>query len=143
MNPGNGSTAWWQYGLIAVLVAAMIVDGLGMQLLSLVSPLMMADLGIDKAAFGPAKSAALGGMSADAVRGFDAMLYFNRAALCGAVGGGFLITAIGSRRLLPCVAVVTGGDAALLLLGPGGAVTYLRRGRVKSGCQSSCARAIR
>jgi MFS transporter, AAHS family, 4-hydroxybenzoate transporter len=80
----------WEYGLIAVLVAAMIVDGLDMQLLSLVSPLMMADLGVGKADFGPAMSAALVGMSA------------------GAVAGGWLGDRVGRKTVLVGSVVVFG-----------------------------------
>lgn len=62
-------TVWRQYLLLAVLLAALIIDGLDLQLLSLVAPLLIAEWGVDKAALGPAMSAAMFGMSIGALMG--------------------------------------------------------------------------
>lgn len=58
-RPLNG----WQYWIIAVIFAALIIDGLDVQLLSLVAPLILKDWSIGRDAFGPAMSAALLGSS--------------------------------------------------------------------------------
>ena len=81
---------FFEYALLTVLVLALIVDGLDMQLLSLVAPLILADWHIDKAAFGPAMSAALIGMSA------------------GAVAGGWLGDRIGRKTVLVVSVVLFG-----------------------------------
>jgi AAHS family 4-hydroxybenzoate transporter-like MFS transporter len=81
---------WRQYLLLAVLLAALIIDGLDLQLLSLVAPLLIAEWGVDKAALGPAMSAAMMGMS------------------IGALAGGWLGDRIGRRTVL---------IAAMLLFG--------------------------
>lgn len=106
---GSRTTIAWEYGLLAVLVLAMIVDGLDMQLLSLVSPLMIADWGIDKATFGPAMSAALAGMSV------------------GAVAGGWLGDRLGRKTVLVGSVIVFGTATVLVALTSGvSAVAVLR-----------------
>src|SRR5262245_33174134 len=50
--------------LIASMAAfALVIDGLDIQLLSLVSPIVLTEWGVTRAAFGPALAAALVGMS--------------------------------------------------------------------------------
>jgi len=88
----------FEYGLLAVLVLAMIVDGLDMQLLSLVAPLILSDWHIDKASFGPAMSAALIGMSA------------------GAVAGGWLGDRLGRKAVLVASVLVFGVSTLLVAL---------------------------
>jgi AAHS family 4-hydroxybenzoate transporter-like MFS transporter len=75
-------TVWRQYVLLAVLLLALIIDGLDLQLLSLVSPLLISEWGVSKAALGPAMSAAVFGMSV------------------GAFFGGWLGDRFGRRRVL-------------------------------------------
>ena len=75
-------TVWRQYMLLAVLLLALIIDGLDLQLLSLVSPLLISEWGVSKAALGPAMSAAVFGMSV------------------GAFFGGWLGDRFGRRRVL-------------------------------------------
>jgi AAHS family 4-hydroxybenzoate transporter-like MFS transporter len=62
-------STWPQYLLTSVLLLALIIDGLDMQLLSLVSPLLLSEWGVNKAALGPALSAAMVGMSGGAMLG--------------------------------------------------------------------------
>ena len=88
-------TVWRQYLLLAVLLLALIIDGLDLQLLSLVAPLLIAEWGVSKAALGPAMSAAVLGMSV------------------GALIGGWLGDRLGRRRVL---------IAAMLLFGVATAV---------------------
>lgn len=57
------ATSAKQFAILALVMLALIVDGLDIQLLALVSPLILAQWGIDKAGFGPALSAALIGMA--------------------------------------------------------------------------------
>jgi AAHS family 4-hydroxybenzoate transporter-like MFS transporter len=71
-----------QFGILALVMLALIIDGLDIQLLALVSPLILAQWGIDKASFGPALSAALIGMA------------------LGASIGGLLGDRFGRKRLL-------------------------------------------
>ena len=92
---------FFEYALLTVLVLAMIVDGLDMQLLSLVAPLILADWQIDKASFGPAMSAALIGMSA------------------GAVAGGWLGDRIGRKTVL-VASVVLFGVSTMAVAGTSG-----------------------
>jgi len=56
-------TTFWQFGILAIVMTALVVDGLDIQLLALVSPLILEEWGIDKSSFGPALSAALIGMA--------------------------------------------------------------------------------
>ena len=58
-----------QWSVLALVLAALVVDGIDTQLLALVAPLIMAEWGIDKASFGPAMSAALFGMALGAGSG--------------------------------------------------------------------------
>jgi MFS transporter, AAHS family, 4-hydroxybenzoate transporter len=88
-------TVWRQYVMLAVLLLALIIDGLDLQLLSLVSPLLISEWGVSKAALGPAMSAAVFGMSV------------------GAFFGGWLGDRLGRRRVLM---------AAMLLFGVATAV---------------------
>ncbi|MEY4761643.1 MAG: hypothetical protein RLZZ200_1499 [Pseudomonadota bacterium] len=89
---------FFEYALLTVLVLAMIVDGLDMQLLSLVAPLILADWHIDKATFGPAMSAALIGMSV------------------GAVAGGWLGDRMGRKTVLVASVVLFGLSTMLVSL---------------------------
>lgn len=91
----------FEYALVTVLVAAMIIDGLDMQLLSLVAPLILAEWHIDKAAFGPAMSAALIGMSA------------------GVVAGGWLGDRVGRKAVLVVSFVVFGASTLWVALAGG------------------------
>lgn len=71
MNPGAAArpTPRGHYVLLGILLLALIIDGLDMQLLSLVSPLLLEEWSVDKAALGAALSAALVGMSGGAMLG--------------------------------------------------------------------------
>jgi MFS transporter, AAHS family, 4-hydroxybenzoate transporter len=80
----------WQQLLVGVLVLTLVVDGLDIQLLGLVAPLLLQDLGIARADFGPAMSAALLGMS------------------LGAAGGGWLGDRFGRKALLVASAALFG-----------------------------------
>lgn len=71
-----------QWTVACLLVLAMVIDGLDIQLLALVSPLVLAELSIERAAFGPAMAAALLGMA------------------LGASVGGWLGDRFGRRRVL-------------------------------------------
>lgn len=52
-----------QWAVLAMVLAALVIDGIDTQLLALVAPLIMGEWGVDKASFGPAMSAALFGMT--------------------------------------------------------------------------------
>ena len=71
-----------QWAVLALVLAALVVDGIDTQLLALVAPLIMGEWGIDKASFGPAMSAALLGMA------------------LGAGGGGWLGDRFGRKTVL-------------------------------------------
>src|SRR5262245_51070234 len=58
-----------QLAIVAVILLALVIDGLDIQLLALAAPLIFIDWGIDRASFGPAMSAALIGMSVGATLG--------------------------------------------------------------------------
>jgi MFS transporter, AAHS family, 4-hydroxybenzoate transporter len=58
-----------QYVLLSLLLVSLIIDGLDMQLLSLVSPLLLLEWKLPKGDLGPAMSAALVGMSVGAMAG--------------------------------------------------------------------------
>lgn len=53
----------WQWGVLAVVMLVLIVDGLDIQLLSLVAPAILEEWGTSRASFGIAMSAALAGMA--------------------------------------------------------------------------------
>jgi AAHS family 4-hydroxybenzoate transporter-like MFS transporter len=59
----EGPLAPRQWMVLGLVLAALIVDGIDTQLLSLVAPLIMKEWGVDKASFGWAMSAALFGMA--------------------------------------------------------------------------------
>ena len=102
-------TVWRQYLLLAVLLLALIIDGLDLQLLSLVAPLLISEWGISKAALGPAMSAAVLGMSV------------------GAFFGGWLGDRFGRRRMLIAAMLLFGTATAAASRAPGlGMLTALR-----------------
>ncbi|MEY2854745.1 MAG: hypothetical protein RL030_1877 [Pseudomonadota bacterium] len=53
----------WQLSIVGITLAAMVVDGLDIQLLALVAPVILLEWQVDRASFGPAMAAALVGMS--------------------------------------------------------------------------------
>jgi MFS transporter, AAHS family, 4-hydroxybenzoate transporter len=59
----------WQLVVVLVALLALVVDGLDIQLLALVAPVILQEWNVDRAAFGPAMSAALIGMSLGASAG--------------------------------------------------------------------------
>jgi MFS transporter, AAHS family, 4-hydroxybenzoate transporter len=91
---------WRQYVLLAVLLLALIIDGLDLQLLSLVSPLLISEWGVSKAALGPAMSAAVFGMSV------------------GAFFGGWLGDRLGRRRVLVAAMLLFGVATAVASRSP-------------------------
>lgn len=93
-------TVWRQYLLLAVLLLALIIDGLDLQLLSLVSPLLLDEWRVSKAALGPAMSAAVIGMSV------------------GAFFGGWLGDRLGRRRILVAAMLLFGAATALASRSP-------------------------
>ncbi|MDB5698113.1 MAG: hypothetical protein JWN69_917 [Alphaproteobacteria bacterium] len=52
-----------QIAIAAIVLLVLALDGLDLQLLGIVAPVVIADLGIDKATFGPALAAAMIGMA--------------------------------------------------------------------------------
>lgn len=71
-----------QWIILACVLFVLVIDGIDIQLLGLVGPVIIAEWGIDRAAFGPALAAALVGMS------------------LGASIGGLIGDRIGRRRAL-------------------------------------------
>ncbi len=84
-----------QLALIGLLLLVLVIDGIDIQLLSLVAPVILDEWSVEKAAFGPALAGALIGMSAGSLIG-------------GALGDRF-----GRRRVL-IIAVVSFGIATIL-----------------------------
>lgn len=56
----------FQLLVVALVMLALVIDGLDIQLLSLVAPVILKEWGVDRAAFGPAMAAALIGMAVGA-----------------------------------------------------------------------------
>lgn len=80
----------FQWITAAICMIVLIIDGVDMQLLGLVAPLVIEEFGVDRGTFGPAMSAALIGMAA------------------GAWGGGWLGDTMGRRNCLALAVVVFG-----------------------------------
>lgn len=78
----------FQWATIIVCMVALISDGIDMQLLGIVAPLIIKDFGVDRGAFGIAMSAALVGFG------------------LGAWGGGWLGDRIGRRYTLALAALI-------------------------------------
>jgi AAHS family 4-hydroxybenzoate transporter-like MFS transporter len=78
----------FQWLTVAVCMLVLISDGIDMQLLGIVAPLVIADFGVDRGTFGIAMSAALVGFG------------------LGAWGGGWLGDAIGRRYTLALAALL-------------------------------------
>lgn len=77
-----------QVGVVALVLLVLVIDGLDVQILSLVAPVVIEDWSASRAAFGPALAAALAGMAV------------------GSAAGGWLGDRIGRRKtLLASVAV--------------------------------------
>jgi AAHS family 4-hydroxybenzoate transporter-like MFS transporter len=97
-----------QWGVLAMVLAALVIDGIDTQLLALVAPLIMAEWGVDKASFGPAMSAALFGMAIGAgAGGWLGDRFGRKAVLVGATllfGGGTI--AVGFAGSLPVLIVL-------------------------------------
>ncbi|MES2699351.1 MAG: MFS transporter [Pseudomonadota bacterium] len=85
-NPSNG----FLLATLALVMAALVIDGLDYQLLALVAPVILAEWGIDRGSFGAAMAAALFGMA------------------IGAAGGGWLGDRIGRLRALVLAVVLFG-----------------------------------
>ncbi|MBL8549971.1 MAG: MFS transporter [Hyphomonadaceae bacterium] len=78
----------FQWATVAVCMLVLVSDGVDMQLLGIVAPLVIADFGVDRATFGVAMSAALVGFG------------------LGAWAGGWLGDTIGRRYTLAIAALV-------------------------------------
>ena len=80
----------FQFVTVAVCLVLLMCDGVDMQLLGLVAPVVIEDFGVDKGTFGIAMSAALVGMGV------------------GAWSGGWLGDILGRRHSLALAALVFG-----------------------------------
>jgi AAHS family 4-hydroxybenzoate transporter-like MFS transporter len=87
----DGRVAWRQWAVLALVLGALVIDGIDTQLLALVAPRIMGEWGIGKAAFGPAMSAALFGMA------------------LGAGAGGWLGDRVGRKTILVGATLLFGG----------------------------------
>lgn len=87
----------FQIILVALLLLVLVIDGIDIQLLSLVAPVIIAEWGVQRADFGPALAGALIGMSAGSVVG-------------GALGDRFgrLPLLVGSTILFGAATVIAG-----------------------------------
>ena len=90
MNLTATPTRGFLLATMALVMAALVIDGLDYQLLALVAPLMLDEWGVDRGAFGTAMAAALFGMA------------------FGAAGGGWLGDRIGRLRALVLAVVLFG-----------------------------------
>jgi AAHS family 4-hydroxybenzoate transporter-like MFS transporter len=79
---------FFQYATVAVCMLVLVCDGIDMQLLGIVAPLVIPDFGVDRSTFGIAMSAALVGFG------------------IGAWGGGRLGDGIGRRYALALAALI-------------------------------------
>lgn len=86
----NGKLRLFQWTTFLVCMLVLLADGIDLQMLGLVAPLVIEDWGIDRGSFGLAMSAALIGMA------------------FGAWGGGWLGDRFGRRNSLALAAVVFG-----------------------------------
>lgn len=59
----------FQYVLVTILLLVLVIDGIDIQLLSLVSPLIIEEWGVERSEFGPALAGALIGMSLGSLAG--------------------------------------------------------------------------
>jgi MFS transporter, AAHS family, 4-hydroxybenzoate transporter len=103
----------WQLAIAASALVALVIDGVDIQLLALVSPVILAEWGVDKASFGPALAAALVGMS------FGASL------------GGWLGDRFGRKRVLVAAMVMFG--MATMCAGFTGSIVQMTVLRLVSG----------
>jgi AAHS family 4-hydroxybenzoate transporter-like MFS transporter len=87
----DGRVAWRQWAVLALVLGALVIDGIDTQLLALVAPRIMGEWGVDKASFGPAMSAALFGMA------------------LGAGSGGWLGDRVGRKAVLVGATLLFGG----------------------------------
>lgn len=92
--PASNGVTWRQWAVLAVVMLILIIDGLDIQLLSLVAPVIIEDWKVTRSAFGLPMSAALVGMAV------------------GAAAGGFLGDRLGRRAVL-IAAVLLFGCATL------------------------------
>jgi AAHS family 4-hydroxybenzoate transporter-like MFS transporter len=102
-----------QWAVLAMVLAALVIDGIDTQLLALVAPLIMDDWGVDKASFGPAMSAALFGMA------------------IGAGAGGWLGDRLGRKAVLVGATLLFG--CGTLAVGFAGSLPVLIALRLASG----------
>lgn len=90
MNHGPAPSQAFLITTLALVMAALVIDGLDYQLLALVAPLILDEWGVDRGSFGTAMAAALFGMA------------------IGAAGGGWLGDRIGRLRALVLSVVLFG-----------------------------------
>jgi len=120
----TGSVRARQWAVLAMVLAALVIDGIDTQLLALVAPLIMTEWGVDKASFGPAMSAALFGMAIGAgTGGWLGDRIGRKAVLVGAtVLFGFGTLAVGFAGSLPVlVALRLASGLGFGALAPNGA----------------------
>jgi AAHS family 4-hydroxybenzoate transporter-like MFS transporter len=110
-EPGRVGARQW--GVLAMVLAALVIDGIDTQLLALVAPLIMAEWGVDKASFGAAMSAALFGMA------------------IGAGAGGWLGDRLGRKAVLVGATVLFG--CGTVAVGVAGSLPVLVALRLASG----------
>ncbi len=102
-----------QVSIVALLLLVLIIDGIDIQLLSLVSPVILEDWGVGRAEFGPAMAGALIGMSGGSLVG-------------GALGDRF------GRRSLLVISVIAFG-LATILAGMTSSIFWMTALRIVSG----------
>jgi AAHS family 4-hydroxybenzoate transporter-like MFS transporter len=88
----------WQWALVAVIMLVLVIDGLDIQLLALVAPVVIEEWGVSRSEFGLAMSAALVGMA------------------IGAGFGGYLGDRFGKRLVLIVSMIFFGSMTALASL---------------------------
>ena len=110
----------YQVGLVALLLLVLVIDGIDIQLLSLVAPVILEEWQVQRADFGPALAGALIGMSAGSLVGGALGDRYGRVRLLvlatalfgtATIGAG-LTTGVGAMTVLRVISGIGFGAAA-------------------------------
>ncbi|HEX9807359.1 MAG TPA: MFS transporter [Alteraurantiacibacter sp.] len=110
----------YQVGLVVLLLLVLVIDGIDIQLLSLVAPVILEEWQVQRADFGPALAGALLGMSVGSLAGGALgdrygrlrLLVFSTALFGMATIGAGLTTGVGAMTVLRVISGIGFGAAA-------------------------------